>query len=55
MNNIWHKCLHFGLLLQQIKGSRNKNKEYPINNIAFTKLGSKEFEQVVDFYLDYLM
>ena len=49
INNILHKCLDFGLLLQQIKGSRHKDKEYPVNKIAFTKFGSKEFEQVVDF------
>ena len=48
IHNILHKCLGFGLLLQQIKGSRNNDKEYSINNIAFAKFRSKEFEQALD-------
>ena len=47
--NILHKWLDFGLILQQIKGSRNDDREYPIINIAFVKFGSKGFGEVVDF------
>ena len=39
INNILHKCHDFGLLLHQIKKSRNNDKEYLIKNIAFAKLG----------------
>ena len=49
INNILHNCPDFDLSLQQFKASRNNDKKYPVNNIAFVKFGSKEFEQVVDF------